>query len=159
MKKMIIGLFASSALVLGSGAFVSGASAADPYPGTVPTVPTVPAAPTPPAPPGPSTVPTKPETPTLAGGSVPSSSTVVFVLKVGAGNAKVGGKIKITFNGKVYFFKVKNGVANIKFKAPKLKGYKKGATRTKTFKYEFKPYTGSVFKSSHGKAKVVVKKK
>ncbi|MCD9199480.1 hypothetical protein [Aeromicrobium wangtongii] len=148
MKKIVIALFASVALVLGSGALVSGASAADPYPGTVPTAPSIPGIP--PTPPG-----VIPVIPTPA----PSTSTVRLKLDVGAGNARVSGKMKVTFNGKVYWFKVVNGKANIKFPAPKLKGFKKGKTKIKTIKYEFKPWTGSVFKGSKGKAKLKVKKK
>ncbi|MCL3817232.1 hypothetical protein [Aeromicrobium wangtongii] len=71
-----------------------------------------------------------------------------LTIKVGAGNSKVGGKIKIIFNGKKYTVKVVNGVAKFKIKAPKLKG------KQKQLKYTFKPYTGSVYKTSKGSLKV-----
>jgi len=106
MKKIVIALFASIALVLGSGAMVSGASA-DEYPGTVQTLPVAPKAKT-----------------------ADAGKNVGLTVKVGAGNAKVSGKAQITIGGKKYTVKVVNGVAKFKFKAPK-KGKK-----TYTIKYK-----------------------
>ena len=126
MKKILIAFIASIALVLGTGAFVSGASAA--YPGTVPVKP--------------STPPTK---------TVEPGDTFKLTIKIKAGNAKVNGTLIVKFNGKTYKVKVRNGVAKFKGKAPKTTG-------TKTIKYTFKPFTGSVFKKSSGKAKVKIKK-
>lgn len=99
MKKILIAFFASIALVLGTGAFVSGASAA--YPDTVPTKPTSPV--------------TKVVTP---GGNF------TLTIKIKAGNAKVNGILIVKYNGKTYKVVVKNGVAKFKGKAPKKTGTK-----------------------------------
>ncbi|MBD8608522.1 hypothetical protein IFT73_16830 [Aeromicrobium sp. CFBP 8757] len=100
MKKILIALVASIALVLGTGAFVSGASAAD-YPGTVPTAP--------------STPPVK---------TVEPGSNFKITIKIKAGNAKANGTLRVVFNGKKYTVKVRNGVAKFKGKAPKSTGTK-----------------------------------
>ena len=99
MKKILIAFVASIALVLGTGAFVSGATAA--YPGTVPVKP--------------STPPTK---------TVEPGDTFKLTIKIKAGNSKVNGTLTVKFNGKTYKVKVKNGVAKFKGKAPKSTGTK-----------------------------------
>lgn len=100
MKKILIAFIASVALVLGTGAFVGGANAAD-YPGTVPTKP--------------STPPTK---------TVEPGDNFKLTIKIKAGNAKVNGTLTVKFNGKTYKVKVRNGVAKFKGKAPKKVGTK-----------------------------------
>jgi len=127
MKKILIALVASVALVLGTGAFVSGASAA--YPGTVPTKPTAP-----------------------GGKTVTTGSGATVTIKVGAGNNKAGGKVIVVISGKKYTAKVVNGVAKLKFKAPK---GKKGTK--KRYTVQFKPYTGSIYKPSSTKLVVTFK--
>ncbi len=126
MKKILIAAIASVALVLGIGGLASGASAAD-YPSTVPvTAPSVPRAPD--------------------GGvkTVTEGKTIKITLKLKAGNSNVSsGRIKVIFNGRKYFFKVKDGVAVIKLKAPKV-----GKSTKKLFKYEYVPYKGSIYKAS-----------
>jgi hypothetical protein len=130
MKKIVIALFAAVAMTLGSGALVSGATAAESeYPGSVVT---------------------KPSTPVVK--IVVPGKNFSLTIRIGAGNSKVGGKIKIIFNGKKYTVKVVNGVAKFKIKAPKVKAAEK------QLKYTFKPYTGSVYKSSKGSTKVKFKK-
>ena len=99
MKKILIAFVASIALVLGTGAFVSGATAA--YPSTVPTAP--------------STPPVK---------TVEPGKTFKITIKIKAGNSKVNGTLRVVFNGKKYTVKVRNGVAKFKGKAPKSTGTK-----------------------------------
>ena len=136
MKKTLIALFASVALVLGMGGLMSGASAAA-YPSTVPvTAPSVPRAPD--------------------GGvkSVTEGKTAKITLTLKAGNSNVSsGRIKVIFNGRKYFFKVKNGVAVIKLKAPKT-----GSSKKKLFKYEYVPYANSIYKASPRKTGTVLVK-
>lgn len=100
MKKILIALIASIALVLGTGGLVSSASAAD-YPGTVPTKP--------------STPPTK---------NVQPGAKFSLTIKIKAGNVKVNGTLTVKFNGKTYRVKVRNGVAKFKARAPKTSGTK-----------------------------------
>jgi len=127
MKKIVIALFASIALVLGTGALVSGASAADdPYAGTAPVQAVKPPAKT-----------------------AEAGKNVGLTAKFGSGNTKVSGKAQITINGKKYTVKVVNGVAKFKFPAPK-----KGK---KTYTIKFKPYTGSVYKPTSTKLTLTVK--
>jgi hypothetical protein len=128
MKKILIAFIASVALVLGTGAFVSGASAAD-YP---------------------SSVPTKPQA-TKSVKKVKAGHKFKLTVKVKAGNAKVNGTLIVKFNGKTYKVKVKNGVAKFTARAPKKTG-------TKTIKYTFKPSKGSVYKKSSGKSKIKIRK-
>lgn len=128
MKKTVVALFAAVALVIGSGSLVSGAIAAE-YPNTVPT---------------------KPSTPKTK--TVKEGQKFKLTIKIKAGNSKVNGTLTVTFNGKKYKVKVRNGVAVFKGKAPKVDG-----TKTKTIKYTFKPSKGSVFKSSKGKSKIRIK--
>jgi hypothetical protein len=100
MKKILIAFIASIALVLGTGAFVGSASAAD-YP---------------------STVPTKPSTPPVK--TVEPGEKFSLTIKIKAGNAKVSGTLTVKYNGKTYKVKVRNGVAKFKGKAPKKVGNK-----------------------------------
>ncbi|KAA1380469.1 hypothetical protein [Aeromicrobium fastidiosum] len=148
MKKILIAFIASVALVLGMGAFTSGASAAD-YPGTVPTVP-IPV-PTPAPAPIPGTTPVPPAKTKV----VTEGSNVKITIKIKAGNVKVkSGTLIVKFNGKTYKFKVRNGKANVKLKMPKV-----STTQTRTIKFTFKPSTGSVFKTSKGKSKIKIRNK
>jgi hypothetical protein len=124
MKKAVVALFSSLVLVTGVGAMGSSATAA--YPSTVPTRPVA--------------AKTK---------VVDAGETIKLTVKIGAGNSKAGGYLRVVFNGKKYTFRVVNGVAVFKGKAPKIKG-------TKTLKYTYKPYKGSVFKPSKGSTKVVI---
>ena len=137
MKKILIALVASVALVLGMGGLVSAASAAD-YPSTVPvTTPSIPRAPD--------------------GGvkTVKAGKTAKITLKLRSGNSKVtSGRIKVIFNGRKYFFKVKNGVAIIKLKAPKT-----SKSKRKLFKYEYVPYKGSIYKAGGRKTGTILVKK
>ena len=128
MKKILIALIASVALVLGMGGLVSGASAAD-YPSTVPTKPQVP--------------PTK---------TVKEGENFKVTIKIKSGNSKVNGTLTVKFNGKTYKVKVRNGIAKFKGKAPKVDG-----TKTKSIRFNFKPAKGSVFKKSSGKSKIKIK--
>lgn len=131
MKKVLVAFFASLALALTTVGLGSAANAA--YPSTVPTAP---AAPT--------TI--KP---------VNEGATAKITIKIKAGNSKIkNGTVRVTFNGKKYTFKVRNGKANIKLKMPKVNKDKK-----LTIKYEFKPAKGSVYKGSKGKTKIKVKNK
>lgn len=127
MKKILIAFIASVALVLGSGAALSGASAA--YPSTVPV-----------------------QTPSVPTKTVAEGAKFKVTIKIKAGNSKVNGTLTVKFNGKTYKVKVKNGVAQFKGKAPKVNG-----TKTKAIKYTFKPNKGSVFKSKKGSAKIKIK--
>jgi multidrug efflux pump subunit AcrA (membrane-fusion protein) len=127
MKKILIAFVASIALVLGSGAALSGASAA--YPSTVPV-----------------------QTPSVPTKTVGEGDNFKVTIKIKAGNSKVNGTLTVKFNGKTYKVKVKNGVAKFKGKAPKVSG-----TKTKAIKYTFKPAKGSVFKSKKGSAKIKIK--
>jgi hypothetical protein len=138
VKKILIALIASVALVLGMGGLVSGASAAD-YPSSVPvTAPSVPRAPD--------------------GGvkTVQGGKTVKITLTLRAGNSSVkSGRIKVIFNGRKYFFKVNsNGVAVIKLKAPKT-----SKSKRKLFKYEYIPYKGSIYKASPRKTGTILVKR
>jgi CxxC motif-containing protein len=100
MKKILIAFIASIALVLGTGAFVGSASAAD-YPSTVPTAPKA----------------AKTKT-------VEPGDTFKITIKIKAGNAKVNGTLTVKYNGKTYKVKVRKGVAKFKGKAPKKVGNK-----------------------------------
>src|SRR5690242_15562995 len=101
MKKIVIALIASIALVLGTGGLVSSASAAS-YPGTVPT---------------------KPSTPKTK--TVKAGAKFKLTIKIKAGNVKVNGTLIVKYNGKTYKVKVRNGVAKFVGKAPKKAGTKK----------------------------------
>ena len=128
MKKIVIALFASIALVLGSGALVSGASAA--YPGSVVT-----------------------KTSIISRSSVNEGKSFTVKIRVKAGNAKVsGGRAKVTFGGRGYTAPIKNGTASVKVKAPKVK-----KTTKKTLKASYKPAADSVYKPSSASKQIKVK--
>jgi hypothetical protein len=122
MKKILAALAASVALVAGT----TGLASAEDYPASVPTKPVA--------------APTK---------VVDAGKTIKLTVKIGSGNSKPGGYLRVVFNGKKYTFRVVNGVAVFKGKAPKIKG-------TKTLKYTYKPYKGSVYKASKGTTKIVI---
>jgi hypothetical protein len=131
MKKIVIALFASIALVLGSGALVSGASAA-PYPNTVATDSSV-----------------------SARSSVNENSKFNVKVRVRAGNARVvGGTVKVIFGGRTYVRAVRSSVVSLSVKAPKVK-----RTTTKTLKVYYTPAADSVFKSSADSKRIKVKNK
>lgn len=131
MKKTVIALFAALALLLGSGALVSGASAA-PYPNTVPTKSTV-----------------------KGSSSVNSGKSFTVQIRVRAGNASVkDGNVRVTFNGKTYTAKVRNGVAKIRLKAPSVK-----KTTKKQIKVTYRAADSSVYKASDASKKITVKAK
>jgi len=120
MKKIVIALFASVALVLGTGAFVNGASAA-PYPGTVATTTAI-----------------------ASKGTVAENRYFTVRVVVNAGNATVSeGTAKVIFGGRKYVAKVKNNLATFKVKAPKV-----NKTKKKTLKASFKAAASSVYKPS-----------
>jgi hypothetical protein len=96
----------------------------------------------------PSTIPTAPASPAPVK-NVDAGETIKLTVRIGAGNAKPGGYLRVVFNGKKYTLRVKNGVAVFKGKAPNFKG-------TKTLKYTYKPYKGSVYKSSKGSTKIKI---
>lgn len=129
MKKTVIALFAALALLLASGALVSGASAA-PYPNTVATKSSV-----------------------QGSSSVKSGKTLSVTIRVKAGNATVkDGTVKVSFGGRTYTAKVKNGVAKFKVKAPKVK-----KTTKKTLKVTYKPAGSSVYKASSASKTIKIK--
>lgn len=134
MKKIVVAIFASLALTLGSGALVSSASAAPTteaaarsYPGTVPT-----------------TCNAKPKT-------VKTGRPFRFTISVSAGNARVKGTVTITFAGNKYTAKVVNGAARFTLKAPR-------RASTQKLSYAYKPPKGSVFKASKGSVRVKLKR-
>lgn len=128
MKKTVIALFASLALVLGMGALVSSANAA--YPNTVPT------------------------SASAASKTVNEKSTFKLTVKVSAGTGKPGGYVTMIFNGKKQTKSLKGSAATFSLKAPSV-----NRTKTKTAKFSYKPYSGSVFKKSSGSASITVKNK
>lgn len=131
MKKTVIALFAALALLLGSGALVSGASAA-PYPNTVPTKSTV-----------------------KSSSKVNEGKSFTITIRVRAGNASVAnGNVRVTFNGRTYTVKVRNGIAKVKLKAPKV-----SKTTKKTVKVSYKPSGSSVYKASSASKKITIKNK
>ena len=131
MKKTVIALFAALALLLGSGALVSGASAA-PYPNTVPTKSTV-----------------------KGSSKVNEGKKFTVTVRVRAGNASVkDGNARITFNGRTYTVKVRNGIAKIKLKAPQVK-----KTTKKTIKVRYRAAGSSVYKASDASKKITIKNK
>jgi hypothetical protein len=131
MKKIVLALFAAVALVLGSGALVSGASAAT-YPNTIAT-----------------------KTSISAANSVNEGKSFNVVVRVRAGNAVVReGKITVTFGGRSYTKSVSGTSVKFKVKAPSVK-----KTTTKTLKASYKPANNSVFKASSDTDTVKVKNK
>lgn len=128
MKKTAVALFAAIALVLGSGALASGASAA--YPVKVATKVSVPRI-----------------------GSTTEGKNFVVRVRVKAGNASVSsGTAKIVIGGKTYRLRVVSGIARIKVKAPQV-----SKTRLKGLKVYYTPAADSVFQSSSSSSKVKVK--
>ncbi len=128
MKKVLIAFFASLALALTAGGFGSVAQAA--YPNTVPTK---------------SSVTTK--------SKINSGKTSTVRIRVAAGNAKVNdGTVRVRFNGKTYTAKVRNGVATLKIRAPKVK-----KSVRKKLTVEFKPSGSSVYKSSKASKNISIK--
>jgi hypothetical protein len=128
MKKILIALVASVALVLGTGALVNGASAA--YPNSVAT-----------------------KTSIASRSSVNEGKSFTVKVRVKAGNAKVSdGKAKVVFGGRTYTVTIKNGVATFKVKAPKVK-----KTTKKTLKVSYKPSGSSVYKPSGASKTIKVK--
>jgi hypothetical protein len=131
MKKAVLGLFASIALILGVGAMGNTAVAA-PYPSTVKTYSII--------------------TRTASTTEGKSFTTKVIVT---AGNAVVDeGKVTIVFGGRKFYGNVNNGSARIKVKAPKV-----SKTQKKTMKAAYKPSSKSVYKSSTTTTKITVKNK
>jgi hypothetical protein len=130
MKKIVIALFASIALVLGTGALVSSASAA--YPNTVKTTTSV-----------------------SAKSSVNEGKKFTVKVKVRAGNARVSnGVVKVTFDGKKYTRAAKGGSVSISVRAPKVK-----KTTRKTIKVTYTASGSSVFKDSSDSTSIKVKNK
>lgn len=131
MKKTVIALFAALALLLGSGALVSGASAA-PYPNTVAT-----------------------KTSVSASGSVTEGKRLTVTVRVRAGNASVTtGNVKVIFGGRVYEGRVVKSYVKIKVKAPQVK-----KTMKKTLKVSYLPASNSVYKASDTSKQIKVKNK
>jgi len=132
MKKTLIGLFASSALVLGTSAIGSSATAAPTkvYPGTVVT------------------------TTAIASTAVKAENKRFTVrVVVTAGNATVSeGSATVIFGGKRYVGPVFNGLATFRVKAPKV-----NKTKFKTLKANFKVVGGSVFKPSSASKKILIR--
>ncbi|NRQ49126.1 hypothetical protein [Aeromicrobium stalagmiti] len=120
MKKTVIALFASLALVLGMGALVSSANAA--YPNTVPT------------------------SVSAASKSVNEKSTFKLTVKVKAGTGKPGGSVTVVFNGKKQTKSLSGSAATFSLKAPSVS---KTTTKTASFSYKpyagsvFKKSSGS----------------
>ncbi|MCW2839288.1 MAG: hypothetical protein JWR55_771 [Aeromicrobium sp.] len=131
MKKIVLALFAAVALVLGSGALVSGASAAV-YPNTIAT-----------------------KTSISAPNSVNEGKSLNVIVRVRAGNAVVReGKVTVIFGGRSYTKSVSGTSVKFKVKAPSVK-----KTTTKTLKASYKPANNSVFKASNDTDTVKVKNK
>lgn len=131
MKKILIALVASVALVLGMGAFVGSANAAV-YPNTVAT-----------------------KTSISSASSVTEGKRLSVVIRVRAGNAIVReGTVTAIFGGRRYTSKVKSSVVKFKIKAPSVK-----KTTRKTLKVTYKPASNSVFKASSASDKIKVKNK
>jgi hypothetical protein len=131
MKKILIALAASIALVLGTGAFVSGANAAV-YPGTVVTSSSI-----------------------VSTSSTTEGKYFNVRVRVSAGNAAVSsGSVKVIFGGRAYSTDVDNGAISIKVKAPSV-----SKTRLKTLKAYYTPKAGSVFTKSSASKTITVKNK
>jgi hypothetical protein len=133
MKKTVLGLFASLALVLGVGTMGSTAVAADsPYPATVKTTSTI-----------------------RQPGAMTEGKTYSVRFFVTAGNAVVDeGTVGFVFGGKKFFGDIENGTAVVRVKAPKV-----SKTKYVTLKGYYKREGGSVFQSSNDSVKVKVKNK
>jgi hypothetical protein len=130
MKKIVIALFASIALVLGTGALVSSANAA--YPDSVRT-----------------------STSASAPSSVNEGKSFTVRVRVRAGNASVNsGTVKVTFNGTSYTRSAKGGSVTFKLKAPKVK-----RTTTKTIRVSFRASSSSVYKDSSTSDSIRIKNK
>jgi hypothetical protein len=131
MKKIVLALFAAVALVLGSGALVSGASAAV-YPNTIAT-----------------------STSISAPNSVNEKKNFTVVVRVRAGNAVVReGRVTVVFGGRSYTKSVSGPAVRFRVKAPSVK-----KTTTKTLKASYKPANNSVFQASSDTDTVKVKNK
>lgn len=131
MKKAVLGLFASIALVLGVGAMGNTAVAA-PYPSTVKTYSII-----------------------TRTASVTEGKSFTTKVIVTAGNSVVDeGTVTIVFGGRKFNGKVNNGSASIKVTAPKV-----SKTQKKTMRANFKPSSKSVFKPSTTTAQITVKNK
>ena len=129
MKKTLIGLFASIALVLGVGAVGSSATAAV-YPSTVPT-----------------------STFIIRDSGTTEGKNFNVQITVLAGNAVVNnGTVTVVFGGGKFNAPIVNGYAAVSVKAPQVK-----KNRYKTIKAYYKPAPGSIFKSSNQKAKIFVR--
>jgi hypothetical protein len=133
MKKTVLGLFASLALVLGMGTMGSTATAADsPYPATV-----------------------KTSTNIKQPGAITEGKSFKVRVYIKAGNATVDeGTVGIVFGGRKFYANVNNGSAVVSVKAPKV-----SKTKYVTLKAYYKREGGSVFKSSNDSVKVKVKNK
>lgn len=131
MKKILIAFIASIALVLGTGAFVSGANAAV-YPGTVVT-----------------------STQISSTSSTTEGKRFYARVRVKAGNASIStGTVKVVFSGRTYTVALRNGTASVKVKAP---GVRK--TTRKVLKAYYTPSAGSVYTASSASKTVKVKNK
>lgn len=129
MKKTLIGLFASIALVLGFGAIGSSATAAA-YPSTVPTAVFA-----------------------IRADGTTEGTTFQLQLTVNGGNAVVtDGIVTVVFGGVKTNATIVNGFAQIGIKAP---GVNKN--KFKTLKAYYKPVAGSIFKPSLTSTKIYVR--
>jgi hypothetical protein len=126
MKKITIAIFASSALVLGTGALGETAQAA--YPNTVATSAQV-----------------------TRNASVTEGRTFHVTVRVNAGNAVVnGGKVVVGFAGKSYTKSVSDGRASFSIKAPSV-----SRSKWVTMKAKYYRASGSIFKSSTWVSKLI----
>ena len=131
MKKTVIGLAASSALVLGAGAFGSSAVAApSAYPSTVNTLAAI-----------------------TRSASVTEGRTFYVATIVVGGNSVVNdGTVTFVFGGVKTTATVRNGTASARIKAPKV-----SRTTYKTINGYYKPTAGSIFTPSKASSTLLVK--
>ena len=131
MKKTVIALFASLALVLGMGTLVSSANAA-PYPNTVKTT-----------------------TKISAASSVNEAKSFKVIVRVKAGNAHVGsGRVRVVFAGTTYSKAISGGITTFYVKAPSV-----SKTTTKILKARYVPEDDSVYQDSSASKSIKVKNK